>query len=411
MADFWSNLTGGRVHTGSWGTPDFGLTERLASNASGGQTTDLSNAVSGNYTKYSPIGSNPYGPAQNSNPQIQGASTSVYNNNSTSSSSGGSSGGGGGGGYSESDALKLGLDINQLRAQGLLNVQQPSQESIERENAIRSNINNIYGGISNRINDFRNNLPTWQQEDMNTLGQTVGSIRDQLGTAKQGALDKLDTFRTDVGTREKLGIDKVQENLRNLQRATQMQLGAMGAGSSSASEVLAPYALQKQATRGIGDIVTGANQQYADLDRQTIDVNTQYDTQSQQINQWEAEQKQSITDRIRAFQQAVLDAQNSNDQARLQALNSLEASLMNSAQQKLDQIQAFAMNERASLQDWARNRMSQLNDFKLQLSQSSNFSPQELVAREIQGINGMTSGGSDMFYNPAVFKRRDENQA
>ena len=30
MADLWSTLTGGRLHTGSWGLPDFGVTEALA---------------------------------------------------------------------------------------------------------------------------------------------------------------------------------------------------------------------------------------------------------------------------------------------------------------------------------------------------------------------------------------------
>jgi len=46
MADLWSTLTGGRLHTGSWfGLPDFGATEALATDISGGGTTDLSQAI------------------------------------------------------------------------------------------------------------------------------------------------------------------------------------------------------------------------------------------------------------------------------------------------------------------------------------------------------------------------------
>lgn len=46
MSDFWSTVTGGRLHTGSWlGLPDFGATEALAQGVSDGNTTDLSKAL------------------------------------------------------------------------------------------------------------------------------------------------------------------------------------------------------------------------------------------------------------------------------------------------------------------------------------------------------------------------------
>lgn len=276
-----------------------------------------------------------------------------------------------------------------------------------RENAIRSGIESAYGGIRNRINTFQQNLPTWRTEDLNTLGQSVSSMKNQLGTAKQAGIDTVNSFRGDVANREKLGIERIQDNLRNLLRTTGMQLGAMGAGSSSASEVIAPFALQKQATRGFGDVTRQSNEQYSALDREEINLGKEFDLQTQQVDQWEAEQKQSIVDKIRGFEQAIIDAQNTNDQARLSALTSLEAGLMNQAQAKIDQIETMAMQERQGLQEWARNRMAQLNDMKLKLN--PNFTPQNIVAQELQGIGGMTGGGdSGMFYNPAVFRKRED---
>ena len=39
------------VHTGNWGTPDFSITEAAAKYISGGQNTDLTNAIAG----YNPV--------------------------------------------------------------------------------------------------------------------------------------------------------------------------------------------------------------------------------------------------------------------------------------------------------------------------------------------------------------------
>lgn len=353
-----------------------------------------------------PVSTVKYGqPTMMSTQYPTGTQKNITNNKKTS----GSSGSGGSGGYSgptNEQITALGLAPGDVGGYERV-LREQEAERQRREQATRSNIENIYGGISNRINTFRSNLPTWKTEDLNTLGQSVSSMKNQLQTAKQAGLDTVESFRGDVDRREKLGIERIQDNLRNLLRTTGMQLGAMGAGSSSASEVMAPYALQKQATRSFGDITNQSNQQYAELDREEINLGKEFDLQTQQVDQWEAEQKQGIVDRIRAFEQAIMDAQNSNDQARLSALTQLEAGLMNAAQQKLDQIETMAMQERAGLQEWARNRMAQLNDMKLKLN--PNFNPREIVAQEIRGIGGgMGQGAGDFFYNPMALRRRDE---
>lgn len=423
-------LTGVPIHKGSWGLPDFGLTEMFSPNrtAQGG-----SNAMPGGSqtTTRTTGGTNPYTRTQNvqgvtipagntlfnkttPTSNVQGATMpagdKIFNNSNSSNNSPQKVNPVTRGNEYWSSEEDYNKDQAEAQRQGFSSAEELRAYTRERENAARGAIDSVWKGNQNRLNQWQSQLPTWKTEDEGTLGTTVQGMRGQLGTTKDAAIQKLGSFREDVGNRTQLGIENIQDNLRNLLRASGMQLGAMGAGSSSASEVMAPYAFQKQATRSMGDVTKQSNDQYGELDRQEIDTQTQYDMKLKDVDMWEAEEKQGITDRIRSFENAIREAQMNNDTARANALASLEVDLMNSAQQKLDQIEATALQGRESLKSWTRDRLAQLNNMKLELANSANFSPQEIVGRELTGLGGMSGGGGSDFYNPAVWNKKRTDQ-
>ena len=191
-----------------------------------------------------------------------------------------------------------------------------------------------------------------------------------------------------------------------------MQLGAMGAGDTSASQVMAPFAYTKMAGKEFGGIARQANEQYGTIDQKNIDLEQEY---GQLYNQTELEKASSIESiksevgqqiaRIREMIPQV-DAQ------RAQALAGLEQSLLTQAQQALTQIQAEDRQKKDNLQQWALQRVAQLQDAQLSLSQTANYNPSEIMYNELKSVGAMPAYGQDQeaYFNPQMLaqKRRQE---
>jgi len=400
------------VHAGSWsGLPDFGVTEGIANlfgqarNSQGGSQLrqgtvfnvgnvpyQSGGAVSGSNMSYTPGAGGGYysysQPSNNGGGDVLGANT----------------GGGGGGG-------NTGPTNDPNGPQSGWGREFPNMDAYNKfRDETTSAINSTYSNIQNRLDSMAGLLPSQQAEDIGILGESAAAVKSGLQTAKQGELDKIGTYRTDVEARKASGIGEVQQNLRNLLKATGMKLGAMGAGSSSASDIIMPYALGKQGARATGQIVKGANDQMSELDRKAVDVNTTFETQMSETDRWEAEQKGNIISQYRQTKAAIDNAKNTADENKMQALVAMETNIFNNVQSYINNIETMAMQYRQSVQDWARSRVAQLQDYKLQLSQSGNFSPQELTYQALQGMSGYNQGQGDAFYNPYAItaKKRED---
>ena len=289
---------------------------------------------------------------------------------------------------------------------------QASAEAQAREKAIRDQITSTYNNIISRLDKLAGLYPQWQQQDIQNLQQTRQNLLQGVQNARQTAEQKIGSYRADVQRRRERGITKIEQDLRNLLKATGMQLGAMGAGSSSASQIIAPYAISKQGARAEAQVIKGANDQLAQLDRKAMDVKSTYDDQVSKIEQSIQQEKQNIADTYRQYKTAIEQAKNNADQNRMQALNSLDASLLASARNRIDLLDAEARQKRDLLQQWAQDRLAQLDNYKLQLMRSARFSPQQLVWQEMQGIQNAPSmrGGGEVFYNPFLIKKKKLGQ-
>jgi len=285
-------------------------------------------------------------------------------------------------------------------------------EARKREAALRGQIDQGFGALKQGYNEL---LPYYEQEGQRRVGQvgeTFDTIFKGLGQAKQAGMDKLGLAREEVGRRSADSIQDLKSNLGQVMRNTGMQLGAMGAGDTSASQVMAPYAYTKMAGKEFGGIQRQANDQFGQIDQKDVDLEQEY---GQMYNQTEIEKSQHIemirsevgsqVARIREMIPQV-DAQ------RAQALAGLEQSLLSQAQQQLMQIQAEDKQKKDSLQQWALQRMAQLQDAQLSIQNTANFNPQAIAFNELRSIGAMPAYGQDQeaYFNPAMLaqKRREE---
>jgi len=393
---------------GTWGIggfkiPDFGVTELLLGKNTGqssfinnpnvyqaiGTTPQAyANTLSTNklYSNYQQgTGFNPYGPTvtSTSKPTTQTTNT----------------GGGGAPSVNSRGEKLVGYNANGDPVYSGGNTGPSPQD--EYYNRIRSNIESGFNDYLSNLDKLAGLVPQMQQEQQGYVGQQFDSMLGQLGTEKQAAEQQLGTYKTDIQSRKQTGMEEIAQNLRNLMKATGMQLGAMGAGSSSASQVIAPYALAKQGSRAQAQVIKGANDQLSELDRKTIDVQKTYDTQKSQIEQWKTDKMAEIGNTYNDLKFKIEQAKANAPLDKMNALNNLDQTLLQNALQMANYYEQTANQYKMGLDQWVRDRVSQLQNYKIQLSQSANFNPTELTYDALQGLQGQPQASYE-FYNPVL---------
>ncbi len=122
-----------------------------------------------------------------------------------------------------------------------------SDEAARREAEARAAIEAGYGGYLSGMEGLKSMYETGREEELSSAAKTYESIFGGLGEQKSANLAKIQAGREAVGTRRAQSIKDLQQNLANTLRGATMQFGAMGAGDTSATRTMLPYAYTKLA--------------------------------------------------------------------------------------------------------------------------------------------------------------------
>lgn len=401
------------THTGAWGTPEFGITEKISDLLGRGRTSQGGSNLLGSSSAQTPsggqvLGQNTPGPMYGPGNE-QGVSDFQSNQSTSSPSPTRNNGGTGGGGTPSTPDL-----TNPVKKTEYANsLGYPSwealQEALNREgrtrDAIKSGFDNYKRDLQNLIPYYENQIP----ELVNQVTGTYDTIFSGLDEAKQAGMQKLDQAREGVQRRTSNSITDLQQNLNQVMRNTGMQLGAMGAGDTSASQIMAPYAYTKLAGQEFGSIQRQANDQFGEIDQKAVDVEQEY---ASLYNQTELEKQgriNSVRDSIREQVNQIRNLIPQVDSQRAQALAGLEQSLLDQARNTLAQIQAEDRANKQAIQQWALNRVAQLNDARLTLQNTANFNPRDIMRNELSSVGYTpTIDQSYEYYNPALIQKRRE---
>lgn len=279
----------------------------------------------------------------------------------------------------------------------------------------------IRGIITSGFNDYENRLkgliPQYQQS-MDTskanLAKGYESIFGGLQSAKDAGLANLATNRQQVEARKVASINDIQNNMRDVIRASQMKLGAMGAGDSSASEMMAPFAFTKLAGDQSTSVQNQANQQFFEIDKQVNDTKNMY---NQLVSQSEQDKLNKTSEIEMKYDTLIKDIQERMALVPKEQASALANLAQGFASQRIAELSQIAAEDRAMKQQittWATNRMSQLNDYKLSLSQSSSFDPRSMVYNELTPFSGGDTTGvgqETTFWNPQALRRAEDQLA
>lgn len=400
------------IYSGSWfGLPDFGITEKIGSVLGKEPTYQGGSNLLGSYPQASVTPAPNYQTPYNYNANLQPQSpTGQVAGATTPQSSGGGSQPSGGGIDIKNPSVNPGNGWWWDAADGWKFAGGDAQaEADRRADQVRNTINSGYDALSSNLQGL---IPFYEGQQ-NTQLQSAQDIYNQiaqgLGQTKDTAMDKLGIARNQVQANVGNSVKDLQQNLMGVVRNTSMQLGAMGAGDTSASNVMAPYAYTKLAGQEYGKIQRQGNDQIFQIQTQERDTENQYNQMVNQANIEKEQELQGIRDQFGGIIAQIRNQMANVPAERAQALSNLETNLLQQAQSRLSQIEGYYMNLQGEMQNWAQNRMAQLNDAKMQLSQSANFNPQDIVWQELQArnmVNQTPSTGA--YWNPEMMKKRRE---
>lgn len=142
------------------------------------------------------------------------------------------------------------------------------------------------------------------------------------------------------------------------------QLGALGAGHSSAAQTMLPYALSRAEAKQRGAITADAGEKLADIDareaqlagivtQERRSLDNQRDTQLIQLSQW----YDNAMNQIRA--------------SKAQDKSQMAAQLLNQAMVQMQNIQQQAAQRQSALEQWAMNNSQNLAQIRQNLSSIS----------------------------------------
>lgn len=252
------------------------------------------------------------------NPAVQGASTlSSGSNDAYSTSSGG-------GGYSAAQSS---------------------------DPAAASAFKGLYDTEIGNLQGQYNALPAYQQAAAGNIQMQYDPQYNTLQTQHTSGLANLDLAQNQLDTSRSQGLRNLGNSLRGALNGYQNQIGVMGAGNSSAAPLIG-YALSQQGNRQTADMNTNYNQQQTGINQQHNDLEANFKNQLDGLNAWKESNLNQIAQQYAQsqaqLQQSILGAQ--GDEARYLAMYGQTAL----ANQTIAQMQA--------LENQYKDQVGQLNN-------------------------------------------------
>lgn len=325
------------THTGSWGTPELGVTEWLQKTfAPKTPTTPQGGSSLSSWGMVSPVSSN-YGPVRPTytptSGGVLGTTTTSPTNTTTTSNTSSTGTNTNTGEVPTGGGEPSGPSPEELYAQWL-DQQYSAQESL---------INEQEAGLGTQKSGLEQIAQNTYQQGANTLGSQYGTNKGDLESYQAKTLQ-------DIG-----------EALNNMWQQGGRMLGTRGAADSSAAGMY-NYAVGKLGSKQRGDVMQDVSRRLTNL-KTTYDTNLQNlelekNNQVQQIGQWYADALNSIR----------------GMRAELQQQKSEQA--LNVAMQMLQDAKTQTANRQSILDQWAYQKAQSLPELRAMLAaNTANLQP------------------------------------
>lgn len=278
-----------------------------------------------------------------------------------------------------------------------LAAQEAARQEAVRRQAVYSTIDSQFGDWTNRLNTNEQRV---REAEGRALGQVDQNYNFQYGQGERGygiGNQNLQVARDRVQDNRRVTVRDLINELRTAQDAGQVQLGAYGAGDSSAVDMMA-MGYGRAATTANQDVQRQVGQQTQDIGLQQTALDAEWENTKSSLNNWKNNQLFQIGESVRQQMQAINDERQTASAARQQALNQIEAGVIQNAMQAAQGVQQQFNLTVGTAPQANTVKMSSVNYTPVQLQNSFGGAGQQLSVGRAQ-----TSGV------PLAVRRPDEN--
>lgn len=221
----------------------------------------------------------------------------------------------------------------------------------------QSNINFVNAAFDTQmagLQDKLNVLPYQQRAGELNIQNQFQTSRNKLDTSHAQGTRNLDmSDRSILDSRER-GIKSISDQLRQQSMSYNNQLGASGAGDSSAAGLI-NVALGGQASRNRGDLVRNASGQTVAVANQRADLETSFKQNIADLDNWKTQQLSDLQEKFLNLKNEIAGQMANASIQRQQQLAQYDAAVTQQAIQQLSNIQNMYHQQAADLQAHYQN--------------------------------------------------------
>lgn len=235
--------------------------------------------------------------------------------------------------------------------------------------------------------------------------QYQGKMND-LQTQHDRGIRDLGTAANQIQLQKAQSLNDLAHQVEQMGMSYNNQLGSLGAGNSSAAGLI-NRAVAQQAARNRGQVMQSAGSQLGQINTQRGDLETDFGTQKQALDQWKQGQLYDLinnyNDQMAKLQEAIANAQGQ----KAQALAQYQPQLVQQAIDGLTQLQNVYNQNHQSLLSRFQNAAAPNVAINPNLM---SFETQQITPGQVANVPGAAPIQNQAF-DPvsAILKRRDEN--
>lgn len=299
--------------------------------------------------------------------------------------------GGGGRTITEQDALKLGLDWNNLPG-GYSRAQSgPSPDALAEQ--ARGEINAGYDSYFSQLDQMLGSLPQQQKGQEQIVENNYAQGVSELGSQKESSMADLNTQRRKTGEAQVKSLADIAENIRSLFQTGNVMLGTRGAGDSSAADRYS-YAVTKLGSKQRGDVMAQTRSIENDIQDREAKLNNIVTQETQKLKTNRDNQILQVAQYFQDATNQLLQAKAQGQLQKGQSLASLSTQLLQVAQQRLMAADADFRNRQNSLMSWAESNSKTIGELKSNLAALGQYNAPAVQAGQVNGVPTFDAQGN-----------------
>jgi hypothetical protein len=233
---------------------------------------------------------------------------------------------------------------------------QPSSNPYPQVDYVNQAFNTQKAGYQNQLNVLQ---PQRQASELGVVNDYQGKLNNLQEDYNTG-LGNLATSRNTINTSRERGLKSISDQLRLQGQSYRNQLGAYGAGDSSATGLI-NQALGQNASNNRGDVLFNSTNQLQGVDQQQQGLDTSFKRNRESLDTWKQDALNSIAQQYLTTKQQ-LEAEMANaDANRYQQLAQISSSYNQQAIDALSHVQNLYADQASQLMDSYRNQFAQKN--------------------------------------------------